>query len=114
MDAGVKFWTTSLAEQPAKAAASATKYAHTANRPSCPWREASVPDFLSVAIDCKGVHLEVCPITSCPAKPVRALIIWFQNAAIDGCRAVGHWLREVAHAPKRSEERRVGKEGRSR
>jgi hypothetical protein len=58
--AGAKFCTTSLAEQPAKAAASAAKYAHTAGRPSCPWYEAIAPDFLSVAIDCKGVRLEVC------------------------------------------------------
>src|SRR5215813_9295196 len=96
--AGVKFWTTSLAEQPAKAVASAAKYAHTASRPSCPWCEAGEPDFLSVAIDCKGVHLEVC--RSQAATPARALIVWFQNAAIDGCWAVGQWLREVAHAPK--------------
>jgi hypothetical protein len=54
--AGVKFWTTSLAEQPAKAVASAAKYAHTASRPSCLWCEAIAPDSLSVAIDCKGVH----------------------------------------------------------
>src|SRR6266404_1905676 len=100
MAAGVKFWTTSLAEQPAKATASAAKYANTENRPSCTWCEASAPDFLSVAIDCKGVHFRGMPITSCPAKPVRALIISFQNAAIDGCRAVGRWLREVAHASK--------------
>jgi hypothetical protein len=56
MAAGVKFWTTSLAEQPANAAASAAKYAHTANRSSCAWCEAGTPDFLSVAIDSKGVH----------------------------------------------------------
>src|SRR5262249_31669079 len=98
--AGVKFWTTSLAEQPAKAVASAAKYAHTASRPSCLWCEAIAPDSLSVAHRLQRRSLRGMPITSCPAKPVRALIIWLQNAAIDGCWVVRPWLREVAQAAK--------------
>jgi hypothetical protein len=56
--------------------------------------------FFPVAFDYKGIHLEASRPQAIRRSLSSALTIWFQNAAIDWCRAAGSWLREVARAPK--------------